>query len=306
MRGLRGKVQRLLTRLVPESAHVAIHVMQQRKRGVGLLPGLIRPKTYDEHVLHRIIFDRRPILTTLLDKYAVRDYVKERTGEHILTKLYLVTTTPAEIAFDDLPDKFVVKPTHGSGWIYLVPDKARAQRQDIIDRCTSWLNRNFYDVGREWAYKHIQPRIMVEEHVSDGSGPAPIDYKYYVFGGRVYLIQIVVGRFVASRQSFYDRSWNKLDVRLRAKSFEGEVPRPTHLDEMIAHAERLGEGLDFVRVDLYDTPDKVYFGEMTVTPARGTAAFKPDEFNRYLGRLWTDARRRSAVPPRRSPSRATE
>jgi hypothetical protein len=299
--GLRGKARRLLDRTinaaVPEPALIALCAIRRHKRALGVFPNLICPKTFSEKILYRLVFDRRPILVTLQDKYAVREYVRKRLGDHVLPRLCCVTKNPAEIPFDDLPDKFVVKATHGCGWTYLVPDKARLDRQDLIAKSSAWLRWNYYDGGREWAYKHIEPRVIVEEFISDGTGPTPTDYKFYVFGGQVHLIWAMTGRFIDTRGDAYTPSWERLDRKRRGKSIGMPLPRPPHLDEMIRCAETLGGDLDFVRVDLYDA-GKVYFGEMTLYPSAGAEMYDPKS-NRYFGGLWKLAVR---APRREEPA----
>jgi hypothetical protein len=103
------------------------------------LPALIRPKTFNQKVLYRKLFDRRPILSQFADKYAVRTYVGERVGLNLLPELYYVTTEPETIPFAALPNRFVVKPTHGSGWIELVPDKSKLDQEALIRTCQEWL-----------------------------------------------------------------------------------------------------------------------------------------------------------------------
>jgi hypothetical protein len=286
--GLRTKARRVLGRVVeamaPESAIIAWSAMRRHKRTLGVYPNLIRPRTFNEKVLCRILFDRRPLLTTLQDKYAVREYVRNKLGDGVLPRLHWVTTSPADLPFDKLPDRFVVKPTHSSGSYRLVPDKARLDKQELIDTCSAWLARNYYYIHREWAYKHIEPRIVVEEFISDGTGPAPMDYKFYVFGGRVHLISAETGRPGELRQDYYGSSWVKLDLTTGFKPIGG-VPRPEHFDELIRSAEILGDGLDFLRVDLYDA-GRVYFGELTVYPNAGGKAFVPRTWDRHLGELW--------------------
>jgi len=227
-------------------------------------------------------------LTKLQDKYAARDYVREKIGEHVLPRLYWVTKTPADIPFDDLPGKFVVKPTHGCEWIYLVPDKTRLDRRALVAKSSAWLRQNYYwGGGREWAYKHIEPRIIVEEFLSDGTGPDPIRYKLYTFHGSVRVIYVGVGTPGEARCGIYDSSWNRLPATVAGKQqIEGNLDRPRHLDDMIRYSEVLAEGLDFIRVDLYDTPERVCFGEFTIYPGAGVTPYTPHEFDYYLGGLW--------------------
>jgi TupA-like ATPgrasp len=315
--GLRGKAQRLLERAmnaaVPETAFigfVAFHTIRRHKRVFGTYPNLVCPKTFSEKLLHRMLFDRRPILTNLQDKYTARRYVVERIGEHVLPTLYWITKDPMDIPFDDLPDKFVVKATHGCGWNYLVSDKKSVDRQDLIDKCTGWLNWNYYyrSRGREWAYKNIEPRILVEEFVSDDTGLSPRTYLLYVFNGQVQMISVTMKRFEPGptrrptldlRADCYAPSWDLLNMKTRFKSIGQLVPRPPHLDEMIKCAERLGNGLDFVRIDFYDAR-KVYFGEMAVYPSGGLEFYDP-MWNRHFGELWDLSLRRNSLGGQKPP-----
>jgi len=226
------------------------------------------------------------VLTQVADKAAVRSYVEQRLGPQILPKLYYLTTRPETIPFDDLPNRFVVKPTHGSGWVQIVMNKSALDRAALIETCTAWLNQSFYKTTREWAYKHIEPRILIEEFIDDGAGRAPNDYKLFVFDGIVELIQVDAARFADHRQRLYSPAWEKLDVLLHYDDIVGDVPRPIHLADMIAAAETLGRELDFIRADFYDTGDRPYFGELTTTPGCGCEHFHPKEFDRYLGGRW--------------------
>ena len=269
--------------VLPEFLLIFIFIMRRHKRRFGVFPNVFFPKTFNEKVLCRMLFDRRPILPQLEDKYAVRDYVKQKVGDHILPAWYFVTNDPSTIPFDDLPEKFVVKPTHGSHWVRLVPDKALLNRDELMETCRSWLTQNYFDLTREWAYRHIQPRIAVEEFISDGTGPVPTNYRLFVFGGRVELILTDVGTSPNRAFAYYSRSWDKLRIPTRHKDVE--VLRPKQLDVMVRYAEILGGDLDFVRVDLYCAQDKVYFGEATTIPMSGLSPY-PRDIDLYFGSLW--------------------
>jgi TupA-like ATPgrasp len=83
--------------------------------------------------------------------------------------------------------------------------------------------------------------------------------------------------------------WNKLDVLGivdGVRAVVEDVPRPARLEEMIAAAETPARGMDFLRVDLYATRDKIYFGELTITPTNGVIRYDPAEFDLFLGRFW--------------------
>jgi TupA-like ATPgrasp len=252
----------------------------------GVLPRIIRPVTFTEKIVHRSLFDRREILTRLTDKAAARSYVEQRIGPQFLPKLYHLTSQPETIPFDELPDRFVVKPTHASGWVRLITDKSTLDRAALVETCRDWLKQSYYEKKREWVYKNVEPRILVEQYIDDGSGAVPNDYKLYVFDGTVELILLSVGRFKDHRLRFYTPAWKKLDVLLANEDIIGDAPPPANLGNMIAAAQVLSQGMDFMRVDFYDTGDRFYCGELTMTPGGGLDHFRPKQFDHYLGQCW--------------------
>ena len=252
----------------------------------GEYPRLVRPRTFNERILRRKVFDRRPILTQLTDKYAVRHYVAQRLGPEILPAVYSVNIDPTAIPFAALPQRFVVKPTHGSGWVRIVQDKSVLDVQELINTCHHWLASSYYSRTRERHYRKITPRIMVEEFIDDGSGSAPMDYKFFTFHGKVHLIQIDGFRFTHHRCALYDREWRDTGARVQLDPFEEPIRKPPNLALMLQTAEKLGAELDFVRVDLYDVGSRIYFGEMTATPGGGFARFNPPTMDEHLGSLW--------------------
>jgi hypothetical protein len=256
------------------------------RRMHGVFPNLVRPTTFTEKVLFRAAFDRRPLLAQISDKAGARDYVTERLGAAVLSTLYHATTRPETIPFDTFPEKFVVKATHGSGWVEIVRDKGTFDRAALVRRCEGWLQQSYYELGRERIYKNVQPKIHVEEFVDDGSPDTPNDYKIFVFDGTARLIQVNTNRFVDIRENFYSPDWTLVDLRIGRDAIAGRLPPPPHLAEMVTAAEFLGLGIDFLRVDCFDTPARFYVTELTATPGRGMHPFHPIEFDRYLGEQW--------------------
>jgi hypothetical protein len=257
-------------------------LMAKYRKAHGVYPNLVRPTTFNEKILHRILFDRRVVLTQVTDKAAVRSYVESRLGSQILPKLYWLNDRPETIPFDELPRRFVVKPTHGCGWVQIVMDKSALDRSALIESCTRWLNQSYYEISREWVYKGIKPQIMIQEFIDDGSGSRPTDYRLFVFDGAVELIQADVGHLTANRRvRLYTPAWEKL-----APESGGDIPQPAHLAEMISAARTLCGSLDFVRVDFYDTLEQLYFGELTTTPESGLGRFLIEGLDRQLGGRW--------------------
>lgn len=301
--GRRMRLRSTFRNLLPDDLMDLWAAVRVHKANHGRFPNLIRPRTFNEWIARRKALDRRSILTCFADKYAVRDYVSERVGFHILTELYCVTRDPADIAFDKLPNSFVVKPTHGSGWVNVIRDKSRLDRDALINQCRTWLASDYYKLRREWPYKNVVPQIMVEEFIDNGSAEPASDFRFYVFGGSVELIQVDVGRFIRHERAFFDLNWNELPIKMRYPPVTGGVPKPRHLAEMLRVAQILGKDMDFVRVDLYDTGGKIYFGEITTTPVCGCGHFEPPSIDVQLGRLWTQSAARTG-PGLRQPSAA--
>ena len=253
----------------------------------------------------RMIKDRNPLLTTFADKLAVRDYVAERVGTDILARLYAVVDDPDDLDFDALPGEFVLKPNHGSHALWIVTRHAppggrfpaktwdwgmthphETDRARLIAAARGWLGSNLGREVLERAYVDVQPRLLVEELLSAESG-TPVEYKLWVFHGKVRVIKYVADLLGDHHHAFYSPNWE----RLARSTTEGRLPDPLpfppdSLDRMIEIAERLGQGVDFVRVDLYDVDGRVVFGELTNYPAGGTDKWDPPTFDEWMGSLW--------------------
>jgi len=271
------------------SREAAIDLLYTAKRfraTFGRPPDLRSPRTFNERIACKKLNDRNPLLTVLADKLAVRQYVAERAGPSRLTALLCATEDPARLDVARLPDQFVVKATHGSGCNLFVRDKSRLDLVRTIDLCRQWLAMNFYEVGREWCYRDIPPRILVEELLSGDDGDVPIDFKFFCFGGVPRFIQVDVHRFADHRRNIYDPAWNRLPVALHRDNFDWPMVPPDTLHEMLEVAATLSAGLDFIRVDLYSVGNRVVFGEMTNYPGNGFERFTPDEYDSVFGSAW--------------------
>lgn len=272
---------------LPDPLQTAISIIREYRSVFGYYPNILFPRTFNEKVQVRKLFDRRRQLSEWADKYLVRDYVRRTLGPAVLANLYHVTKEPSDIPFERLPKKYVIKPTHGSGWTHIVSDGTAISRQEIIDRCETWLSTSYYALKKEWPYKSIVPRILVEEFLDNGTGTTPDDYKFFVFAGKVKFIQVDLDRYTAHKRNLYDAEWNRIDCQLgRYGNFEANIARPENLDTMIDYAKKLAGDIDFVRVDLYTVRGKVYFGELTNTPGSGLEWFRPSSWDRTFGDLW--------------------
>lgn len=257
-----------------------------KKTGYRL--NLTRPRSFNEKIVWKKLYDRNPLLTMTADKYMVRKYVKEKLGkekaQEILIPLLYVTDRPETIPFYELPEDFVVKANHGSGTNSIVRD-GKFRWKDLIKECRKWLKIPYGLSKNEWAYSKIDRKIIVEKFICDEEGKIPKDYKFYIFHGKCRLIHIDFDRYEEHKRSLFDSEWKHLPATLKFPA--GKVERkPANFQKMRKLAERLGAGFNFVRVDLFSCKKKIYFGEITHYPESGYGKFSPRSFDFELGKNW--------------------
>jgi hypothetical protein len=147
----------------------------------------------------------------------------------------------------------------------------------------------------------ISRRFLVEELLV-GPSPTelPFDYKCLCVGGEVQLVyarDVRNERFPRhSRYRYFSPTWEDLGPISTPAQLDASIPPPRHAEELLAAAAAVAGALPtpFVRVDLYDQPDDVVFGE--ITPQPGTNLWFGPELDRRLGEAWDDAEARSWRP----------
>jgi len=257
------------------------------ERGNGYRPDLKDPRRMNEKLAWRKLYQRIPFAPAISDKLAVREYVSQRAGPQYLRDLIAVYEDANAIDFDKLPNAFVAKANHASGFNVFVPDKASADLEAIRRKLHRFLmTRDYGKYKNEWWYSRIQPRIIIEPLLTDREWSPPVDYELYTFDGVVKVIALTFDRFGTIRKSHYTPDWQFMD--LTALPTGPETPRPKHLDEIIEVAQALGRGIDYARMDLLCPNDeRVIFGEVTLAPRAGWARFSMPETDLHLGSLWT-------------------
>lgn len=257
----------------------------QYKIKMGRKLNLKKPQRWTEKLQWYKIYYRTSLMTQCADKYKVRDYIVSKGLEGILVKLYALYNNIDEINLDSLPQKFVLKTTNGSGTNILCKDKSQLQLDEVKQSLNNWLDRDNYSAGREWSYKNISPKIIVEEYLEDKTNPFDgiNDYKFLCFNGNAKYIILDVNRHTNHKRNIYNTDWNFIDVNTDYPNLRDSVPRPDGLEEMLKVANMLSEDFPFVRVDLYWVNGKVYFGELTFYPWTGYVQFDPDQFDYMLG-----------------------
>jgi hypothetical protein len=264
-------------------------VLLQYRRAHGRFPRLNPPVTFTEKVQYRKLYDRDARLPVFADKAKAKALISGMIGpQYIIETLWAGRDTEC-VNFEELQRPFVIKPTHSCGETIFVREDDHPNWDEVRKRCRSWVDCTYGSRTREWLYKHIEPGIMIERMIGDGKAP-PADFKLFVFHGETKVIQVDVQRFGDVRErAMYDADWKRLAVHSSFPDSRHDIDQPKRLDEMKRVAERIGSAFDFVRVDLYEVGERIFFGETTFYPASGYARYHPDTFDVELGELWKQA-----------------
>jgi len=269
-----------LARLLPNALFLSLKYRMSN----GKKCNLKEPHTYNEKLQWQKIYDHNPLYPHIVDKYEVRSHVSSSIGESYLVPLVGVYDDPSLISFDALPEKFVIKPTHTSGDVLFCYDKKTFDWEHAHKVMSQWMNSNYYWYDREWPYKEIKPRIIIEHLIQTEDGKPPKDYKIFCFGGEPRMAFVASDRPDDTKFDFFDISWNRLDVMQHYPNSTYEIPKPKQWDSMLALAKTLSAGLPQVRVDLYvDANEQILFGELTLFHFSGFEPFEPDSYDELLG-----------------------
>lgn len=244
----------------------------------GRMPNFKHPTDFNERLMAlnlEAYYDESqwPIRIICSDKYEVRKYVANKGYGEILNECYGVYDSFMDIDFNLLPDQFVIKGTSGSGQNYICRNKADMDVAVVGKQFDVWMKQTepFGLTTGEWHYAKVKPRIIVEKYLSMlGEDVSLIDYKFHCIHNQIYGEYVCYDRVQGTHSvnyDHYDADWNLTDgVLPEFHPKQRFIPKPKRFDEMKEVAVALSEGLEYVRVDLYEIEGKILFGEMTFTP----------------------------------------
>lgn len=262
---------------------LTLEILFLLKQGYPL--NLKNPVTYNEKIQWIKLYDRNPLMAKCCDKYAVREYVESCGCGEILNELYWQGFDPEEIPFDSLPDQFVIKVTHGSTFNIICTDKSKLDRRQTIQKCKKWLKAKFLPCYGEWFYGIEKPRVIIERYLEGENGGPLFDYKFFCFHGEPELIYVDTWKGGDHAINAYDTDFNLFkNVKLGYPNDDDAlVTMPPSLPKMKDYARKLSKDFFHVRVDLYYSHDKIYFGELTFTKGAGFGKITPFEFDVKMG-----------------------
>jgi len=247
---------------------------------------LANPKRFTEKLQYLKLHDRRHIYTQYADKISVKQEVEKLIGKEYIIPTLKILSDVDQLKAEKLPEKpIIVKTNHDSGGSRAIINKSKHDFAELRSHIKKKLDRNFYYANLEWEYKNITPRILIEPLLSDKSGNQLLnDYKVHCFNGKPRYIQTILDRSEGVKETWYDTDWQYQNMWYYSPNSK-KIKRPDKLGEMLKVAEELANLFPYVRVDLYATPDQLYFGECTFRPYGGFMRWNDERWDNNLGEL---------------------
>ena len=250
------------------------------------IPDFDNPKTFNEKLQWLKLNDRKEIYTTMVDKYEAKEFISNIVGEKYIIPTYGIYDSFEEIDFDKLPNQFVMKCTHDSGGLAICNNKKNFDKEEARKKINKSLKNNFYKLGREWPYKNVKPRIIVEELLKNNDNSELIEYNFFCFNGVPKIIMLCHGdKRIKRYNDFYDMDFNKMDLRCEYANSDYIEKKPKQLEEMLNISKKLSKNTYFLRVDFYLVNNEVKVGELTFFHWAGFCTFDPEEYNLKLGNM---------------------
>lgn len=280
-----------------------LYLKMRFRASMGRKLNINNPQTFNEKLQWMKLYNRNPDYTRMVDKYEVKKYVSNIIGEEYVIPTLGIWDSFDEIDFNSLPDSFVLKCTHDSGGLVICKNKSNLDLNVARKKISESLSRNYYYHGREWPYKNVKPRIIAEKYMTDMNGTCCNndndfgrnvceelkDYKFYCFNGIVKLVMLNSDRFSTepTKADYFDKNFKHLDLKWGYENAKTLPEKPEQFERMCAIAEKLSKNIPHVRVDMYLSENKIYFGELTFYDGSGFDKIEPIEWDYRIGE-WVD------------------
>ena len=252
---------------------------------------LKNPKTLSDKVSYIELHTQSPLASVCTDKFEVRNYIKKKNLSAILIPVYGGAYRKLEdVDFDSLPKSFVIKATHGCKMNYVVKDKDTLNLEKCKREISRWLSTTYGTYSMEPHYTKIPHRVYVEKYLD--SMDQLIDYKFHCLNGEPKFVLTCSNRKIDGDKAMtvtldlFDMNWNNIqgikNVGLE-QAGDGNISKPKCFNKMVEVSKELSKDFTFVRVDLYEINNRVYFGELTFSPACCVFPYFSKEFDKTMG-----------------------
>ena len=270
--------------LLPDYIYIQLQYFHHFHRFANLK----NPQTFNEKLQWLKLHDRKPLYTTLVDKYAVKKWVADKIGAEYIIPTLGVWEKAEDIDFDKLPSQFVLKVNHDSGSLVICKDKSKLDKKAAIAKLSKALKNNGYWYGREWPYKNVKPCIIAEKYMEDNlhsvqQKPVLTDYKFFCFNGTPKIMYVSKDKAEDPRTDFFDMDGKHLPLHMKDPNADDIPPLPLQFKQMQKISQLLSVNFPFVRIDFYDINNQIYFGEFTFYHASGFAPVNPKGWDKKIG-----------------------
>lgn len=270
-------------------------VKRDFKKYHGYKLNLQNPQTLNEKLCWLIAFDRQRNYSFFADKFLSRDYFAREFGEEYVIPLLFETKDVDKVRPENISEfPCIVKANHSSAQWVIVRNPKDVDWQKLRRHCRFWIGDNWYNHGKEYQYKYIERRIIVEKLLQTKEGKIPNDYKLHFINGEIAFIYVSVDREGGNYRCIYDKDWNKLPFvwieswKYKKDMNNVDVPRPSSLEKMIEMGTKIAKRFPrYIRVDYYDVDGKLYFGEITFHHGGAHDQFFPKEYDLIYGKQVT-------------------
>lgn len=251
---------------------------------------LSTPKTFNEKIQWLKLYNRKNIYTTMVDKHKAKQLVADSIGDDYIIPTLGVWNNFDDIDFDSLPNQFVLKCTHDSGSVVICRDKSTFDIKNAKKKIKRYLRNNGYNFGREWAYKHVEKLIIAEKYMEDDFSikEGLTDYKFFCFNGEPKFLYVSTGleNHKTAHISFLTLDWQFTKFQRSDYAPLDTLPRkPVNFDKMVEISRKLSKDIPFLRVDLYEINNKIYFSELTFYPCSGFMPFVNPDDDEFVGNM---------------------
>lgn len=273
-----------LEKLIPDSVYLKLFY----KRMTGKKLNLKNPNTISEKLQWMKLHNRNPLMTVMVDKYEGKKYVEKIIGSKYIIKTIGIYNSFDDINFSSLPNQFVIKCTHDNKSTLVCKDKYSFDFKFAKQFINKHLRTNFYWWGREWPYKNVKPRIIIEEYIQNPDGSNIVDYKFYCYGGKPRYFMYSLGEVNHNvRNHKFSMDGRSIDYLFKKKPTVPltDIILPSNLDEMITIVEKLCQSHQHIRIDLYNVSGRIFFGEQTFYSGSGIINIDNKDYAQSLSNL---------------------
>jgi D-alanine-D-alanine ligase-like ATP-grasp enzyme len=244
-----------------------------------------RQTTLSQYIRYQMKNGKLKQYSQYVDKYEVRKYVKEFFPEAIVPLIGDAYTDVEQINQDKLPNSFVIKPTHMCGKYIIVKNKNKFNINNHKEEINKWIH-SYYRRRREPQYD-FDGKVIIEPFL----GEDLLNAHWFCFRGfpKVFCLSNTKSKFKKQKRwmNYYDENFNLLPIKKKIYrvnklilNLTSEFEQTKNMAKILS--ENIKPRVDFLRVDFYIVNKKIYFSELTFSPASGGLNIS----NKTYERLW--------------------